>query len=39
MNEIVLPTVGQRKVTMENTTNKKKIKKKIWFCLIHTYLI
>ena len=38
MNEIVLPTVGQRKVTMENTTNKKKIKKK-WFCLIHTYLI
>jgi hypothetical protein len=28
MNEIVLPTVGQRKVTMENTTNKKKIKKK-----------
>jgi hypothetical protein len=28
MNEIVLPTVGQRKVTMENTTNKKKKKKK-----------
>jgi hypothetical protein len=24
MNEIVLPTVGQRKVTMENTTKKKK---------------
>jgi hypothetical protein len=30
MNEIVLPTVGQRKVTMENTT-KKKIKKKYDF--------
>jgi len=31
MNEIVLPTVGQRKVTMENTTKKKNKKKKYDF--------
>lgn len=36
MNEIVLPTVGQRKVTMENTTNQKKNKKKM--ILFNTYL-
>jgi hypothetical protein len=33
MNEIVLPTVGQRKVTMENTTKKKKN-----MILFNTYL-
>jgi hypothetical protein len=34
MNEIVLPTVGQRKVTMENTTKKKKKN----MILFNTYL-
>jgi len=33
MNEIVLPTVGQRKVTMENTKKKKKN-----MILFNTYL-